>query len=256
MGSALARHYLVDQSQGSDRGGSYCKLCALFTLCYRLLGKKSLRRRGYAFLSISVSIRPTAPAGLSDIRALKQVLREHAPASWWRLRGTAKPNGSKHLLDAFKSAFGGTLGRLLTARCAKRERQNSYASYTRMRVHSFQLQGSASMPLAPIAAAMPDSNFSLRIDVARPTSSSSQRERGPQSPAQPCPLNIQRPSLSRSNLEHVNHKKQLKAKHQLNRRNSILQAAQAALAIKTHSAYVDRAPVFLSKNVPSRRAIL
>jgi hypothetical protein len=34
---------------------------------------------------------------------------------------TAKPYGSKDLLDAFESTFGGTLGRLLTARGAKRE---------------------------------------------------------------------------------------------------------------------------------------
>jgi hypothetical protein len=88
----------------------------------------------------------------------------------------------------------------LSLRGARSVRQKSYASYTRRRVHSFQLQGSASTPLAPIAAATPDSNFSLRIEVARPTSSSSQRERGPQSPAQPCPLNIQRPSLSYSNI--------------------------------------------------------
>jgi hypothetical protein len=40
-------------------------------------------------------------------------------------------------------------------------RQNSYALYTRRRVHSFQIQGSASAPLAPIAATTPDSEFSL-----------------------------------------------------------------------------------------------
>jgi hypothetical protein len=57
------------------------------------------------------------------ICAFKQVLRvrEHVPASWLRLRSTAKPNGSKDLLNTFKSTFGGTLGRLLSARCAQRE---------------------------------------------------------------------------------------------------------------------------------------
>jgi hypothetical protein len=72
--------------------------------------KKSLRWRDYAFLSSSVSVRPTAAARLSDIRALKKILREHGPAIWWRLRGTAKPNGSKDLLDTLESTFGGTLG--------------------------------------------------------------------------------------------------------------------------------------------------
>jgi hypothetical protein len=90
-----------------------------------------------------------------------------------------------------------------SVRGARSVRQNSHASYTRRRVHSFQLQGSASAPLAPIAAAKPDSDFLLRIEVARPTSSSSQRVRGPQSPAQPYPLNIQRPSLSQHYLDNV-----------------------------------------------------
>jgi hypothetical protein len=90
-----------------------------------------------------------------------------------------------------------------SVRGARSVRQNSYASYTRRRVHSFQLQGSASAPLAPIAAAKPDSDFSLRIEVARPTSSSSQRVRGRQSPAQSYPLNIQRPSLSQHYLDNM-----------------------------------------------------
>ncbi|KAI0272090.1 hypothetical protein BGY98DRAFT_1002944, partial [Russula aff. rugulosa BPL654] len=73
--------------------------------------------------------------------------------------------------------------------------------------------------LALIAAAMPDSVFSLRIEVAQPTSSS-QRERGPQSPAQPYQLNIERTSLTM---------------HQLSRRR-VLQAAQTPFAVKTPSA--------------------
>jgi hypothetical protein len=72
-------------------------------------------------MSISMPICRTTPVRLNAIRALKQVSREHAPASWLQLRSTAKSNGSKVLLDTFESTLGGMLGRLLTARCAKRE---------------------------------------------------------------------------------------------------------------------------------------
>ena len=65
-------------------------------------------------------------------------------------------------------------------------RQNSYASVTRIKVHSFHVQASASVSdmLSPRAAIV----FSM--------SSSSQRDRGPQRPAQPCPLSTQSPNLS------------------------------------------------------------
>ncbi len=80
-------------------------------------------------------------------------------------------------------------------------RQNSYTSYTRRRVHSFQLQGSASTPLVPIAGPKPDSDFLLWIETVRPISSSSLCERGPQSPAQPYPLKTQRPTLEGARVE-------------------------------------------------------
>ena len=107
----------VSWSKVSERIREILERCALLTLCHRLLVNKSIWRWGYAFLSIC----RTTPVRLSTIRALKQVLREHALAGWRQLRGTAKTHGSKHLLDAFESTFGGTLGRLLTMRCTKRE---------------------------------------------------------------------------------------------------------------------------------------
>ena len=55
---------------------------------------------------------------------------------------------------------------------ARSVRRNPYTSHTRKRVHS------------------------LLVEIARPTSSSSHRERGPPTPAQPCPLNIRRPNPS------------------------------------------------------------
>ena len=64
-------------------------------------------------------------------------------------------------------------------------RQKSYASLTRRIVHSFQDHGSVSK----------SEMLSLSAAAAFSASSSSQRYRGPQSPAQPCPLRTQRPSL-------------------------------------------------------------
>jgi len=46
----------------------------LVTFCHRLFVDKSLWRRGYAFLTTSMSIRRTTPARRSASRALKQVL--------------------------------------------------------------------------------------------------------------------------------------------------------------------------------------
>jgi hypothetical protein len=114
------------------------------------------------------------------------LLREHAPARRLRLCSTAKPYYSINLLDTFESTFGRTLGRLHTARCSKRE-TNSYASYTRKRVHSFQLQGSALTPL-PMSAAKPDADFSLQIercptDVPLPPPGVSEAHRAPHSHA-------------------------------------------------------------------------
>jgi hypothetical protein len=57
----------------------------------------------------------TDPARLSAVRALKQVSRVHAPVSWSQLRSTAEPDCGQDLLDTFKSTFGRTLGRLVTA---------------------------------------------------------------------------------------------------------------------------------------------
>jgi hypothetical protein len=96
-------------SHGSKAGNGYGRSLtdAFFSPSAIDLVNKSLRRCGHAFLSIC----RTDPARLSAIWALKQVSREHAPASWSRLRSTAEPDCGQDLLDTFESTFGRTDGR-------------------------------------------------------------------------------------------------------------------------------------------------
>ena len=90
----------------------------IVTLCHRLLVDESIRRWGYAFLTVSVSIcrdtllRDSAPSGRSNRSCESMPLRAGG--------GCAAPP-SPTAANTFESTFGGTLGRLVTAWCAKRE---------------------------------------------------------------------------------------------------------------------------------------
>ena len=102
-------------TKARERIWQVLKRSTLATLYYRLFMH---RRRRSDFLTMTVAIRRTILARRSILRTLEQVSRKLASASRLRLRSTAKPDGSKDLLDTFEAALGGTLCRLFTARLA------------------------------------------------------------------------------------------------------------------------------------------
>lgn len=151
--------------------------------CHRLLMNKSFRRHGYDLLSISrtVHARWRAIPGPRTCFAKACPYYERAVVAHHRRRArrTAKafsiplnPPSERHSAD-------------FLPRGARSVRQNW--SFMRRRVHSSRLW----MDVSTADAYTYSSNFSLSIEVARPTFS--QRERGPQSPA---PAEFPRPSLS------------------------------------------------------------
>ena len=148
----------------------------IVTLYHRPLVGESLRWWGYAFLTISMTIcrttllRDSAPSGRSNRSCESMTLRTG--------RGCAAPP-SPTAANTFESTFGGTLGRLVTAWCAKHE-----TKLVRL-VHPQESTFSPAPGKCIGAAATPDSDFSLRIEVARPTSSSSQH--GPTEPRTAIP---------------------------------------------------------------------
>ena len=102
-------------------------------------------------------------------------------------------------------------------------RQKSCASLMRRRVHSFQIHGSASC----------SESVSFTSVAVFSASSSSHRKRGPQRPAQPCPLAIHKPILAPKSASAHIQGDVMGDTHKLKKRTRIRHAVQAALAMST-----------------------
>jgi hypothetical protein len=113
----------LSRTKAGERIRQVLQRGVLAALCHSRFAHNSLWRRRYDFMTISMSVRHTTPMRWGFLRAFEQVLRKLASASLLGLRcTTTKANSGKDFLDAFETALGGaSLGRLLSAPCAKGE---------------------------------------------------------------------------------------------------------------------------------------